>query len=317
MSTQATVSESPLSAIDELLGITSKSFDPFNKPTLTDKDETTLQTIIAQGGQTTDTSKPTPAATPGERELPDFMQPFKDVIAKPLDKPAEVDYSAEARAKFGPEYAHLNTRDAFTEELVLRTEKQRLIDEHPHYKALAEVEAGTIDKAKVIRDTIRAVEAKRANDNFEDFDEAQYQAKLAKFFENGQLNAAGLQRYEEQKAGYLQHLSNIRQDVEIKAKQALDEYRTSNAALQTEVKRFNIAGVPLDEDMQIHALEFIRSEKLSEWLNNDKLTPAEHAERELKMALIADPALFMKWLDKFGERSENFGMNKKASKIFN
>lgn len=307
------------SGIDELLGVSEQyNNDTSDKATFTDSEENALTNLLKNGSDGNTLPIDQQQTDPKEKELPEYFLPYKDQIGKPLPKieADTTDYSQRAVQEFGQGFASINTRDAFTAQLVYNSTLETLQDQHEHYNQLVLVEKGQMDKETAVRDVLRDKMQKKADSDFEVFSQEEYDTKIGKLFTDGKLNAEGEKIYNTLAQGWLNNLKAIRQDLQNKAVSAVQSHKANQAALETEAKGFNILGMTLEDDLKDNVLNFIRSGELEKWEKAENLTPQEYAQRTLMKALFANPTTLNFFLEKFAERSEDYGMNKVARRKF-
>lgn len=252
-----------------------------------------------------------------EEKEPDYLEDYKELLSTKLEIPEdETNYSERAVNEFGKDFAHLNSRDAFQDELFTREYKDEFLSTKldPRSRALVEeILEGRYDKGKLVRDEVAA-----AMQRNETYTEEAFDARMKLYFdEEGNLNSEGLQRYNSFLSHYKTAWSNVNHEAEKYAAKELTKYKDLMRSVSTQLKTTKIGGVVLPEDLAGYIENNIKSGKVQDWLTAEPKTPEEAAAREIQLAIISDPKIFAEWFKLVTDLGVKHGVNQKAKQIFN
>ena len=314
------IAEFDFDAADQLLGTKPATLDQNDIGLFDDKLTDSLKNIMGSGSATgVDTTRSADTST--QNTVPEYLNDFKEVLDKPLQAPQEdtTDYSAKALLEFGQEFAHITSKDSYEDELFVRTEQQAYLGElGNNYKVLLDIAEGRIEDSKLVQHKVKVHVQQQADANFEDYDPAKYDEKVARFFnEDGTLNEQGKKLAESESNAYKQQLKNIQQDAKNEATKELQKLRTTRAAVDTQLKSLKVAGVPINQELADHIKVVVNSGKAREFIEKDDLTADQNAEREIKLALVSEPRIWAEIVKLIGSEGEKYGINVVAKRKFN
>lgn len=303
---------------DVALGIKPRETERSELGIFDDKETSALQSLVKSGAPTgVDTSKQNVPAN----EVPEYLNEFKEVLAKPFEVAQEdtTDYSSKALLEFGSEFAHITSKDLYEEELFVRKEEREFLEEYGQdYKILKDIVEGHIEKEKLVRHKVKSHLEAVARQNFEDFNEEVYDEKVSKFFnEDGTLNDSGKRLADNEVANYSQQLKGIQEQAKESAKKELQTLRANKSALESQIKTGRIAGIEISPELGEQIKMQVNSGKTREWLEKNDLTPEQNANREARIALISDDRIWAEIVKILDERGQKHGINVVAKRKFN
>lgn len=270
-----------------------------------------LKNIVGDGkGAGIDTSSTTTTQAPdAEAELPEYFKPFEEVLKESFLKPEDdKDFSHEAIAKFGPEFAHLKSRDQIYDQTLYRQNYAQAINKYPDYQEYVDVVAGRTDLGDVLKKVIQAnMEAQF------DYSEEKFAARLEQYFdETGALTPAGKRATEQIKIKSIQTKDQIEAEAKSFATSKAGEYSQYRNVFETKLKTFNPFGIELSDDLRGHIKELIVSGKAQQ----APKTPEEKAEREMITAIFSNPKSAAAFLQAADKRAFERGKQVGAKSLF-
>lgn len=278
-----------------------------------DKDVDQLKNIISKGAPTgVDTNR-----TPEQVDLnarPDYMKDYEEALSRKFEKPEDdqTNYSKKAIEQFGSEYANISTRDDFENELKFRD----AVEDHRRRDPIIQRLEDVIGGAETERSIIEGQMAAKLDKDDPDFED-NLKRRMDQFFdETGAINVRGKAKYAEIIGQYKSALQNKYQEAQQAGNQALVKHREFKSNLAAELKSFKPGGVELPEELAAHVNQYITSGKAKEWRDKTPDSPQEAAQKEILLAVIADPVARAHWINLLDERGQNYGAQKKARTFF-
>lgn len=251
-----------------------------------------------------------------EEQSPEYLAEYKEILNTKLDLPEDTtDYSQRAIDEFGKDFAHLNSKDAFQDELYSREYKNEYFNRFdPKVVSLMkDIVEGRYDKGQLVRDGVATAMHKNESYTEEAFDE-----RMKRYFdENGELNAEGIAKYNSYLSEYKTIWSKTNYDAERYASTELVKYKDMMNSVSNQLKTAKFGGIVLPEELSNYIEHNIKSGKTQDWLNNEPKNPEEAAIKEIQIALISDPRIFAEWFKLVTDLGVKHGVNIKAKQIFN
>ncbi|MGG7664066.1 hypothetical protein [Dyadobacter sp. BHUBP1] len=280
-------------------------------PKVTDHIKSVLASTAPKGVDT----KPPGGAPPSQAEaLPDYFKPFEDVLSKKFEfaEPDSTDYSSLAVKEFGPNFAHLNSRDAVYDHSFYTLASENFLQENPQYQEALAVADGQFDEGDFLRDVI----ASQMRKNPFNFTKANYQEKLEEYFEEGKINDEGKRLVAEIKKEYKSIQAGLEQQARSYAASELAKYKEYRTTFADELKNFSLYGIELSDDIKRHIQEYVTSGKAKE-AQTAATSMKDFARREILNALVSSEKAFLEVMRLVDKRGIDYGYNKKARTLLN
>ncbi|MCE7039239.1 hypothetical protein [Dyadobacter sp. CY312] len=302
-----------LAALNSAFGIgTETDYSPVEKSNISERDISQLKNIM-NAGEPTGIDTKSKVESPAKPATPEYMKEYQEILEKKFEKTEDdkTDYTKRAIEELGSSFSHINTRDAFENELFTRQSIWEYLDQQPNFKILEDVVEGRYPSRFLISENIKS----RLDQDDPNFEE-NLKARVDQYFDEDELNAKGKARYGEIMNGYKNAVQNAYHDAQRHASQELIKLNEFKANLTAELKTFKPGGVELGEELGAHIANYISAGKNKEWHEQTPPTPKEAAQKEIMMAIMSDPKALAEWINLLDIRGRNYGSTSEAQKFF-
>ena len=269
--------------------------------------ENKVGAIIPKGVDT----KPAEEGNVDADDLPEYWQPYKDLISKGFDVPEDkTNYSQLAVQKFGSEYSHLNSPEAVYDEAFYQEEGGKYLSNNPRFVEAQQV----LDKNAVSdADLVRKVLREKMDADPITFSRRMFDERIAELFDEEGLTEDGKRMANSFRNHYKTEHDRIVEDAKRHAKDSLNKEKEYRNVLNQTLETFSPMGIELPEDMKAYLKQAVTRNMANP---PQPKTPEERAEYEINKAIVSDKKLLATILRAADKRGFETGKNSKFKSKF-
>lgn len=245
-------------------------------------------------------------------ELPDFMKQHEEILNKKFEFEGDdnTDYTSLAIEQFGPSFSYIKGKDAFYDQMIrANTVQQELAANENYHKIVSYLETPDNDEALVKESILSRMRTHMT------YTPKNYEDQLDQVFEEGKLNAEGVQLAKNLRKELAGSRSKIENAANQAAAKTLVEYKEYKNTFEDRIKNFNPFGFELSDDLRRHLREFVNSGKHNE-VDSSKLSVTDRVDREILQALITSPKAAIEFINLVTKKGIDHGAQKVLKKTF-